>query len=139
MSKRQDLILDNLFGRSLFDTPLLGDFGLSEILPSMRMDIKVTETDYIIIADVPGIPKENINIDIEEGYLTISTKAVKETNDNGGKWVRRERFSSSQTQKIYVGDVKEENIKASVKDGVLTITIPKLEEKKPEKKTINIE
>lgn len=139
MSKRQELILDNLFGRSLFDTPLFGDFGFNEILPSMRMDIKVTDTDYVIIADVPGIPKENINIDIEEGYLTIATKAAKENNENNGKWVRRERFTSSQTQKIYVGDVKEEDIKAAVKDGVLTITIPKMEEKKPEKKTINID
>lgn len=138
MSRRTELLLNDFFGKSLFDKPILSDFDFSDLVPSMRMDIKENENDYTVLVDIPGIPKENVTIDVEEGYLTIATKVEKETEQKG-RWLRRERYHSSQMQKIYVGDVKEEDIKASVKDGVLTINIPKVEEKKPEKKYINID
>ena len=138
MSRRAELIFNDFFGKSLFDKPILADFDFGDLVPSMRMDIKENENNYTVLVDIPGIPKENVTIDVEEGYLTIATKVEKETTQDG-VWLRRERYHSSQTQKIYVGDIKEEDIKASIKDGVLTITIPKVEEKKPEKKYINIE
>lgn len=135
--RKNELILNNIFGRSLFE-PLLSDMGFNGILPSMRTDIKETNTEYTVMVDVPGVPKEKININLEDGYLKISTETEKEEKNDAENWIRRERYSASQSQEIYIGNVKEENIKASMKDGVLTIIIPK-EEKAPVGKTINIE
>lgn len=140
MARRNELsLIENLFGKSLFSPSLL-DIGIPAVLPSMRMDVKELENTYEITMDVPGIPKENIKIEIEDGYLTVSANVEKkEETKEDGVYIRRERSSSSQTQKIYVGDINESDIKASVKDGVLNITINKPEEAKPKKTTINIE
>lgn len=134
-------LLDNFFGKSLFDKAWFGDMGLNNIMPSMRMDIKETDNDYQVIMDVPGVPKENIKIELEDGYLTVSANVDKknESKDENEKWIRRERYTSSQSQRLYVGDIKEDDIKASMQDGVLNITIPKSEDAKPKKSTINID
>lgn len=140
MNRKNELTpFDMLFGKSLFDKSFL-DIGLNEVIPSMRMDIKETENTYEIIMDIPGISKENIDMEIEDGYLTVSTKIEKsEEVKEEGVWIRRERYTGAQSKKIYVGDIKEEDIKAVVKDGVLSITINKPEEIKPKKVKINLE
>lgn len=108
----------------------------------MKTDIKETDDKYLLDIDLPGYLKEDINMSIEEGYLTISahTHSDKEEKEDG-KFVRRERYSGSCSRSFYVGeDVDGEDIKANFKNGILKIEIPKKEEKKlPEKKYIQIE
>lgn len=109
----------------------------------MRTDIKEKGDKYIIDIDLPGYEKENIKIDVEDGYLTVhatidSNKEEKEE----GKFVRKERYVGSCSRSFYVGeDVKEDDIKATFRNGILKLEIPKKEEKKelPEKKYIQIE
>lgn len=109
----------------------------------MRTDIKERGDKYIIDIDLPGYEKENIKIDVEDGYLTVhatidSNKEEKEE----GKFVRKERYVGSCSRSFYVGeDVKEDDIKATFRNGILKLEVPKKEEKKEltEKKYIQIE
>ena len=109
----------------------------------MKTDIKEKKDKYVIDIDLPGYEKENIKIDVEDGYLTVhatidSNKEEKEE----GKFVRKERYVGSCSRSFYVGEeVNDEDIKATFKNGTLKLEIPKKEEKKelPEKKYIQIE
>lgn len=109
----------------------------------MRTDIKENKKDYNIIIDLPGYEKDDIKIDVEDGYLNISaTMSSKDEEVEDGKFVRRERYFGECSRSFYVGDeIKPEDIKASFKNGTLKLEIPKKDEKKeiPEKKYIEIE
>lgn len=109
----------------------------------MRTDIKEKKDKYLVDIDLPGYEKEDIKIEIEDGYLTIhaTTDSQKEEKEDG-KFVRKERYVGECSRSFYVGeDIKEEDIKASFKNGTLKLEIPKKEEKKelPEKKYIPID
>ena len=109
----------------------------------MKTDIKEKKDKYIIDIDLPGYEKDNIKIEVEDGYLTVhaTIDSNKEENDEG-KFVRKERYMGSCSRSFYVGDdVKEEEIKATFRNGILKLEVPKVEEKKelPEKKYIQIE
>ncbi len=108
----------------------------------MKTDIKEKKDKYVIEMDLPGYNKDNIDIDLKDGYLTISAK-VEENNedDKDEKFVRRERFYGECTRSFYVGkEVSEEEIEAEFKNGTLKIDVPKKDEYKklPETKKINI-
>ena len=109
----------------------------------MKTDIKELKDKFEITVDLPGYEKENLDMSIEEGYLTIHAKTSKENEDKQeGKFVRKERFYGECSRSFYVGeDVTEEDIKASFKNGTLMIEVPKKEEKEklPDKKYITIE
>lgn len=108
----------------------------------MKTDIREKKDKYIIDVDLPGFEKENINLSLDNGYLKISAKVDRETNDDDEeKFVRRERFYGECSRSFYVGDeIKEEDIKAEFKQGILNIEVPKKEENKklPETKQIEI-
>lgn len=133
--RMNELITNNFLNRSI--KPFF-DFNFNDFVPSLKTDIKEKENEYEIFLDVPGIPKENINISLENGYLNVSTSINEENKEDNEKWIVKERYSSSQSQSIYVGDVEEKDIKANIKDGVLKIVVPN-KSKLPSKKTINIE
>lgn len=132
--------------RNEFD--LLGDmfkdpFFTDDESKIMKTDIKEKKDKYLIDIDLPGYEKENIKLDIEDGYLTVhaSIDSSKEEKEEG-KFVRKERYVGSCSRSFYVGDeVESEDIKASFKNGTLRIEVPKKEEKKelPEKKYIQID
>ena len=109
----------------------------------MRTDIKENKDNYDIMIDLPGYEKENIKIDVEDGYLNITAKMDSDYEEKDkGKFVRRERYYGECARSFYVGDeVKSEDIKASFKNGTLKLEIPKKEERKslPEKKYVNID
>lgn len=97
----------------------------------MRTDIKENENNYELIIDLPGFSKEDIKMHIEDGYLIINAKTKEENEEKieAGKFVRRERYYGECSRSFYVGeDVSEEDIKASFRNGILNIEIPKLEE-----------
>ena len=108
----------------------------------MKTDIKEKKDKYIIDVDLPGYEKENIDIEIENGYLKVTAKATKDVDesDEDEKYIHKERFYGECSRSFYVGnDVKEEDIKASFKNGILTLCVPKEEQKKlEERKKIEI-
>lgn len=109
----------------------------------MKTDIKEKIDKYLIGIELPGYQKENIKIDVEDGYLTVHAEINSDNEEKEeGKFVRRERYVGSCSRSFYVGnEVKSEDIKASFKNGILKIEVPKKEYKKelPEKKYIEIE
>ncbi len=108
----------------------------------MRTDIKEDDNNYNIIIDLPGYEKEDIKVDIEDGYLNVTATMNNSKDESNKKFVRRERYFGECSRSFYVGDViKSEDIKASFKNGTLNLEIPKKEEieQKDEKKYINID
>lgn len=109
----------------------------------MKTDIKEKTDKYLIGIELPGYQKENIKIDVEDGYLTVHAEINSDNEEKEeGKFVRRERYVGSCSRSFYVGnEVKSEDIKASFKNGILKIEVPKKEYEKelPEKKYIQIE
>ena len=125
----------------LFDD-IFGDSFFKKEDKMMKTDIRETDNGYIIDVDLPGYKKENIKIDVTDGYLTINAKMnQKNTEDNNGKYVRRERFFGECSRSFYVGEAVEDlDIKAKFQNGILSLEIPKIDESKklPEKKYIEI-
>ena len=109
----------------------------------MKTDIKEHDDRYEILVDLPGFNKEDIKMNIEDGYLVINAKTSNEednTNKNG-KYVRKERYYGECSRSFYIGDnITEEDIKANYKNGTLNVEIPKKEEveKIKDKKYIEI-
>ena len=113
-------------------------------------DIKIMKTDrkehndsYSIIVDLPGYEKDNIKIDINDGYLTIDAiESSNEEEKEKGKFVRKERYYGECKRSFYVGEeIEAEDVKASFKNGTLKLVVPKKESKKEieNKKYIQIE
>ena len=123
------LFFDNFFDD--LDTP-------KKLDKMMKCDIYEKDGLYNIEMDLPGFKKENINLDYKDGYLKVSAKNVVEENEDK-KYIRRERSVSECTRDFYVGDIDESSITASFKDGILTISVPKEEDKKDEIKHISID
>ena len=109
----------------------------------MRTDIKEKKDKYIVDIDLPGYEKEDIKIEIDNGYLIVNAKTSHHKDEKEeGKYVRKERFVGECSRSFYVGeDFKQEDIKASFRNGTLKIEIPKKDESKelPEKKYIPID
>lgn len=91
----------------------------------MKVDIKENEKDYVVEAELPGVNKEDINIDLEDNQLTIGVQKNEEVNDEKENYICRERRSSSFSRSFYVDNVKNENVNAKFENGVLTIVLPK--------------
>lgn len=109
----------------------------------MKTDIKENENSYVIDIDLPGYDKNDIKIDVEDGYLNVQASMNSEKNeDEKEKFVRRERFYGECSRSFYVGDnIETEDVKASFRNGILSLEIPKKEEQEalPEKKYVQIE
>ena len=127
----------------LFDNFFDDDFFPKKERNLMKTDIKEKKDHYEIIMDLPGYEKENINLELKDGYLTVSAKVEKNnSSDENERYVHKERFYGECSRNFFVGeDVTEEDIHAEFKNGMLKINIPKKEEKKelPEVKHIVIE
>ena len=108
----------------------------------MKTDVHEHDTGYEVDIDLPGFKKDEINLSLDNGYLTVNAaKGLdKEKKDRKGKLIRQERYAGSMTRSFYVGDAVTENeIEAKFENGVLQLSIPKKEaEKLPEKKLIAI-
>ena len=112
-------IFDDVFDDSFF--------GRNE-MEVMKTDIKEKEGNYILEIDIPGFNKEDVKLELEKGYLTVSARTKKEINEDNKKekYVHREKYYGSCSRTFYVGDdIKEEDIKANFKNGVLKVTVPK--------------
>ena len=108
----------------------------------MKTDVKETDEGYELDVELPGFKKEEIKLELNSGYLTISTeKSLEKKEEKKGKVLRQERYSGTMQRSFYVGgSITEEDIKARYENGVLSLTIPKKEARNvPEKKQILIE
>lgn len=101
----------------------------------MKTDIKEKGNNYIIEVDLPGYDKENIEIEMENGYLKVTAKTNKDVDESDEKYIHQERFYGECSRSFYVGNsIKEDDVKASFKNGILSLCIPKEEQKKLEEK-----
>lgn len=99
----------------------------------MKTDIVETEDSYLLAIDLPGMDKNNIEMSLKEGYLTVTASNNKQ-KENSVNYIRRERFYGTCSRTYYVGEgIREKDVKAKYADGVLVVTVPK--EKEPEEET----
>ena len=145
--------LPTVFGENLmdmfddFDRNFFRGFGRPEHVlygknasRLMKTDVKETDEGYEVDVDLPGFNKDEIKLDLNNGYLTISTE--KSLNkENKGKMLRQERYVGTMQRSFYVGEsITEDDIKARYENGVLHLQVPKKDAPKvPEKKVIMIE
>ena len=145
------MLMPSIFGENLFNDDWM-DFGFPEVDKAlygkhannvMKTDVKETDTGYEVDIDLPGFKKDEINAQLDNGYLTISTaKGLdKDEKDKKGKYIRKERYAGAMSRSFYVGEgVTQEDIKAKYEDGILRLSVPKKEAKAVEnKKYIAIE
>ena len=145
------MLMPSIFGENLFNDDWM-DFGFSEVDKAlygkhannvMKTDVKETDTGYEVDIDLPGFKKDEINAQLDNGYLTISAaKGLdKDEKDKKGKYIRKERYAGAMSRSFYVGEgVTQEDIKAKYEDGILRLSVPKKEAKAVEnKKYIAIE
>ena len=109
----------------------------------MKTDVREKEDGYEIDMDLPGFKKDQVELTLENGYLTVTANKGfdKDEKDTKGRMIRQERYAGSMQRSFYVGDnMTEEDVKARFEDGVLHLNLPKKDARKvPEKKTICIE
>ena len=149
------MMMPSIFGENLFDDdwmdfPFDSDFwGKKNPLYGknaknmMKTDIREHDEGYELDVDLPGFKKDEINVQLDNGYLTISaSKGLdKDQNDEKGRYIRQERYAGAMQRSFYVGDaVSQEDIKAKYEDGILKLSVPKKDAKAVEaKNTIAIE
>ena len=145
------MLMPSIFGENLFNDDWM-DFGFPEVDKAlygkhannvMKTDVKETDTGYEVDIDLPGFKKDEINAQLDNGYLTISAaKGLdKDEKDKKGKYIRKERYAGAMSRSFYVGEgVTQEDIKAKYEDGISRLSVPKKEAKAVEnKKYIAIE
>ena len=145
------MLMPSIFGENLFNDDWM-DFGFPEVDKAlygkhannvMKTDVKETDTGYEVDIDLPGFKKDEINAQLDNGYLTISAaKGLdKDEKDKKGKYIRKERYAGAMSRSFYVGEgITQEDIKAKYADGILRLSVPKKEAKAVEnKKYIAIE
>ena len=126
------MLMPSIFGENLFDDFMDFPFGGKKINTMMKTDIRDTDSSYELDIDMPGFKKEDIKAQLKDGYLTISasTSANNDEQDKDGRYIRRERYAGSCSRSFYGGEgVKEEDIRAKFENGILKLSIPKVENK----------
>ena len=108
---------------------------------SVKVDIRDEKDHYLLEADMPGVEKENIRIDVAGGFLTISAKREQNTEEKDEKtgYMRRERSYGSFSRSFDMSGIREEAIKANYENGVLKLVLPKTNEETPSSRRIEIE
>lgn len=147
-------MLPSIFGENLFDDFFDDRFGMFPMWNTgrdplygkhaknlMKTDVRETENTYEVDVDLPGFKKDEITVDLKDGYLTISAaKGLdKDEKDKEGRYIRQERYAGSCSRSFYVGDVKPEDVSAKYEDGILKLSMPKAGKKElPKRSTIAI-
>ena len=146
-------MVPSIFGENLFDEFWNDPFDMDRMLPRgrdplygkhsknlMKTDVRETEGSYELDVDLPGFKKDEVSIDLKDGYLTISAaKGLdKDAEDKKGKYIRQERYAGACSRSFYVGwDVEPDEISAKFESGILQISVPK-ETRKPEVKSTSV-
>ena len=133
-------MFDDLFDSDFFGgrNPLYGRHAKN----LMKTDIREKEDGYEMAVDLPGFNKDEIKVEIKDGYMTVSANKDldKDEADKKGRVIRRERYVGTCSRTFYVGDIKPEDVKAKYESGVLNIVLTKEEQKElPTANTVTIE
>lgn len=146
-------MLPSIFSENLFDEFFDDDFSMfpawgkrnplygKHAKNLMKTDVRETESSYEVDIDLPGFKKEDIKLDLENGYLTVSAQKGldKDEQDKNGRYIRQERYTGSCSRSFYVGDMKPSDVAAKYEDGILKISLPKVDQNKlPESTSIAI-
>jgi HSP20 family protein len=116
----------SLVPRKIFyDDDFWDDFMPSVKNDEMKCDIYEKGDKTFIEMDIPGYKKEDINVDVHNNYLNITAKKEEHHEDKDKNYIRRERSYGKISRSFYIGDIKENDIDASFKDGILTVSVPK--------------
>ena len=145
------MLMPSVYGRDFFDD-LMDGFGFPDVNKKlygrhaknmMKTDIRETDEGYEVIMDLPGFKKDEIEVQLENGYLTVSApKGLdKDEADKKGKYICRERYAGEMSRSFYVGeDILDTDIHARFENGILKLDVPKKEAKAVEtKKHVAIE
>lgn len=149
-------MLPSIFGENLFDDSLSDFFDFGRMMPQvsnelygkharnlMKTDVRELDGSYELDVDLPGFKKDEVNVELKNGYLTIqAAKGLdKDKTDKKGKYIRQERYAGSCSRSFYVGeDVEPQDVKAKYENGVLKLFVPKAEVKQvPAQTAIAIE
>ena len=128
--KHNNDLFNEVFG-DFFKPVFYGDSAVY-----MATDVKEKENSYELEIEMPGYNKEDISVDFEKGYLTVSAKKD-EKQEEGKKYISRERHSVCR-RSYYVGEIDENGISAKYENGVLSVELPKRVEEKPATKSIEV-
>ena len=146
-------MLPSMFHENLFDDFFDDTFAMAPLWGGrnplygkhaknlMKTDVRETDDTYELDVDLPGFQKDEIQIDLEDGYLTIrAAKGLdKDQTDKKGRYIRQERYAGACSRSFYVGDVKPEDVSAKYEDGILRISMPKqAKQELPQRSTIAI-
>ena len=130
------MLMPSIFGENLFDDDWM-NFGFPEVEKAlygkhasheMKTDVRETDSGYEVDIDLPGFKKDEINIQLDNGYLSISAaKGLdKDEQDKEGKYIRKERYAGSMSRSFYVGNaITQDDIKAKYESGILRLSVPK--------------
>ena len=130
------MLMPSIFGENLFNDDWM-NFGFPEVEKAlygkhakniMKTDVKETDNSYELDIDLPGFKKEDINVQLDNGYLTIAaSKGLdKDEQDKEGKYIRKERYAGSMSRSFYVGNaITQDDIKAKYESGILRLSVPK--------------
>ena len=146
-------MLPSIFGENLFDDFFNDPFGMTAARAEnplygkhtrnlMKTDVRETENTYELDIDLPGFKKDEIGVELKDGYLTIqAAKSLDKDEQKNGKYIRQERYAGSMSRSFYVGEsLRPEDVKGKFENGILQISMPKAEQRKlPATTTIAIE
>ena len=130
------MLMPSIFGENLFNDDWM-NFGFPEVEKAlygkhasheMKTDVRETDPGYEVDIDLPGFKKDEINIQLDNGYLSISAaKGLdKDEQDKEGKYIRKERYAGSMSRSFYVGNaITQDDIKAKYESGILRLSVPK--------------
>lgn len=129
------MLLPSIFSNNFLDDFFDNSFsfredGNPERTAAMNADIREFEDRYQIDLELPGVRKENIQAELKDGYLVVNAKQEdhSQEKDSSGRYIRRERYYGVYQRSFYVGEgLRQEDIKAGFENGVLTVSVPKLE------------
>ena len=138
------MLRPSIFGEDLFDEMMsfpFGDefFGKKNPLYGknaknmMKTDVKELDDGYEVDIDLPGFKKEEVSVELKDGYLTVSAAKgldKDEKDEKSGRYIRRERYAGSMSRSFYVGEnVTQDEVKAKYENGILRLSVPKKEAK----------
>ncbi|AUG58700.1 Hsp20/alpha crystallin family protein [Acetivibrio saccincola] len=129
------------FGRNVIENFFNDPFfsGVLSATSGIRADIRENDKEYIVDAEIPGVNKEDINVELRDDTLTISIDRGEEIKDEGENYIRRERRYGSVSRSFYVENVVNDAVTARYKDGILTIVLPKDKKAKKNKHRIPVQ